>query len=358
MNIKRLAIKAAVMLSLTSLLSFPALAQDNVGIGTSTPDPSALLELLSTNKGLLIPRVALQSNTDVVTIPAPAVSLLVYNTNPAMTNGALGFWYWDGTFWVQALGPMGPTGPQGPTGPPGANGATGATGDTGPTGANGVTGATGDTGPTGAVGPTGPQGIQGVTGPTGATGANGTNGVTGVTGPTGANGTNGTNGVTGPTGPTGANGTNGTNGVTGPTGPTGLNGISSTTLSGSRTISTLAWANVAGMSVTFTASKTSAFVIFDASGYAFTNSMAYVQFRVMNGVTVVTQTNTTMQSYDDLTGTVTPWSCSCSVLLTGLTIGTPYTLQVQGQRNGIFGVYDAIVDTAQPGQHMTLSVLQ
>ena len=34
-------------------------AQQNVGFGTSTPHPSALLDMTSTNKGLLIPRVTL-----------------------------------------------------------------------------------------------------------------------------------------------------------------------------------------------------------------------------------------------------------------------------------------------------------
>jgi hypothetical protein len=62
-------------------------------------DKSAMLDVASTTKGLLIPRVALQSITDVTTIPSPAVSLLVYNTNPAMTGGGLGFWYFNGTIW-------------------------------------------------------------------------------------------------------------------------------------------------------------------------------------------------------------------------------------------------------------------
>ncbi|GIV30015.1 MAG: hypothetical protein KatS3mg028_1081 [Bacteroidia bacterium] len=45
---------------------------------------------------MLIPRVALSTNTDVTTIPSPANSLVVYNTNAAMTNGnGVGFYYWD-----------------------------------------------------------------------------------------------------------------------------------------------------------------------------------------------------------------------------------------------------------------------
>ncbi|MCS4302866.1 hypothetical protein [Chryseobacterium sp. BIGb0232] len=50
-----------------------------VGINTTTPNPSSILDVVSTNKGLLIPRVSLTGNTDVITIPNPANGLLVYN---------------------------------------------------------------------------------------------------------------------------------------------------------------------------------------------------------------------------------------------------------------------------------------
>jgi microcystin-dependent protein len=52
-----------------------------VGIGTSTPDTSAALDITSTNKGLLIPRVALTSSTDATTISSPATGLVVYNSS-------------------------------------------------------------------------------------------------------------------------------------------------------------------------------------------------------------------------------------------------------------------------------------
>jgi hypothetical protein len=119
-------------------------AQNNVGIGTLTPEQSAILDLSATDKGILIPRVSLTSTTDIGTIPSPATSLLVYNTNTGMAGGSVGFWYWDGNIWVQAIGP------QGPAGLIGATGATGLTGATGPTG---LIGATGPTGITGATGP-------------------------------------------------------------------------------------------------------------------------------------------------------------------------------------------------------------
>ena len=66
------------------------------------------------------------------------------------------FHIFDGTDWLQQIGPTGPTGDTGPTGADST--VTGPTGDTGPAG---------ETGPTGADGPTGPAGITGATGATG-----------------------------------------------------------------------------------------------------------------------------------------------------------------------------------------------
>ncbi|HOV10763.1 MAG TPA: collagen-like protein, partial [Bacteroidales bacterium] len=140
-----------------TLLSCAVYSQQGVSINTAgtAADSSAMLDISSTSKGLLIPRVSLASVNDVSTIPNPAVSLLVYNTNTAMSGGAVGFWYFNGTIWVQAIGPQGVpgiTGPQGIQGPTGANGAIGETGATGATGPQGLPGVTGPMGPTGADG--------------------------------------------------------------------------------------------------------------------------------------------------------------------------------------------------------------
>jgi hypothetical protein len=56
-------------------------AQNNVGIGTNAPNASSILELLATDKGLLVPRVALAAINNNAPIGARiANSLLVYNT--------------------------------------------------------------------------------------------------------------------------------------------------------------------------------------------------------------------------------------------------------------------------------------
>jgi hypothetical protein len=220
------------------LMRVDAFAQQNVGIGTNTPDGSAILDLTATNMGMLVPRVTTAQRLLIVT---PATGLLVYDTDFSQ------FWYFDGTVWVAltvGLGPAGTTGPtgpggtagiQGPTGDPGVQGATGPTGNIGLTGMTGPTGTAGVQGATGPTGDPGLPGIQGVTGPTGniglagATGPTGSLGLTGATGPTGNVGLTGATGPTGNVGLTGATGPTGNVGLTGATGPTGNIGLTGAT---------------------------------------------------------------------------------------------------------------------------------
>ena len=70
----------------------------NLGIGTDSPNISALLDLTATDKGILISRVALTSTTDIVTIPNPLTSMLVYNNGSAALTYK-GFVFWNGTEW-------------------------------------------------------------------------------------------------------------------------------------------------------------------------------------------------------------------------------------------------------------------
>lgn len=52
-------------------------AQGDVGIGTNSPDPSAILDLTSTSKGLLLPRMT-TTMRDAITLPA--TGLMIFNT--------------------------------------------------------------------------------------------------------------------------------------------------------------------------------------------------------------------------------------------------------------------------------------
>jgi hypothetical protein len=63
------------------ILLFTALhVHAQVGIGTTTPNTSAQLDITSTNKGLLIPRMSASARTGITT---PAAGLLVYDTDSA-----------------------------------------------------------------------------------------------------------------------------------------------------------------------------------------------------------------------------------------------------------------------------------
>lgn len=185
---KKIVFVLALILSLTSFSQ-----NQNVGIGTLTPNTSAMLDVVSSTKGVLIPRVT-TAQMNAITVSPVTNGLIVYNTDSAC------FFYYNSPAW-KSLCIKGGSGGTGPTGPAGANGTNGATGPTGPTGSgNGPTGPTGPAGANGATGPTGSG--NGPTGPTGPAGANGANG---VTGPAGANGANGATGPTGPVGCASAN---------------------------------------------------------------------------------------------------------------------------------------------------------
>ena len=68
------------------------------GIGTTTPHASAKLDVNSTNKGFLPPRVSLIDIYDQTTIPSPATGLLVYCKGDA--GLAAGYYYWNGNAWA------------------------------------------------------------------------------------------------------------------------------------------------------------------------------------------------------------------------------------------------------------------
>lgn len=78
---------ALLMFSQTLFAQGVAITPNN-----TDPDQSAMLDVKSTDKGILIPRM---TSTQRIGISSPAVGLLVFDLS---TNG---FWYFDGTVWVQ-----------------------------------------------------------------------------------------------------------------------------------------------------------------------------------------------------------------------------------------------------------------
>jgi hypothetical protein len=263
-------------------------AQNNVGIGTSTPDASSLLELQSTTQGMLVPRM---STAQRLAIATPANGLLVFDT----TVGC--FYFYNSGTWQNLCGsgtsgiscwdsngngindPAEDSNGDGLFNAGDCQGATGAAGANGTNGiscwdvnGNGVNDASEDVngdglfntsdcaGTIGAAGPTGPAGVNGsdgincwdtngngtgdlsedingdgsfnaldCAGPAGAAGAAGATGATGIAGADGATGATGAAGSSGSTGLAGATGATGVAGATGATGSTGVAGATGAT---------------------------------------------------------------------------------------------------------------------------------
>ena len=103
--------KKRILISIIALIlalaaSDSAFAQNNVGIGTTAPDASALLDLTSVSRGLLIPRM---THAQKVAIVSPATSLLIFQTDTESTGTYAGtspntFWYYNSSAWVPFLG--------------------------------------------------------------------------------------------------------------------------------------------------------------------------------------------------------------------------------------------------------------
>lgn len=91
--------KVIVVYILMIVCSSKAFSQTNIfpkngsaGIGTVTPNSSSLMEMISSTKGLLIPRMK-KNQRDA--IAAPAVGLLIFQT-----NDTVGFYYYSGIAWT------------------------------------------------------------------------------------------------------------------------------------------------------------------------------------------------------------------------------------------------------------------
>ena len=216
-------------LSVCVLIICSKLGYSQIGIGTNNPDASAKLEINSTTKGFLAPRMTESQRNS---IASPATGLLIFQT-----DNVLGFYYNIGDAitpnWVTLKGAdgingidgaPGMTGPDGPMGPVGADGPQGAPGADGYTPVFGLDYFNGNDGYTPVFGLdyfNGNDGINGADGYTPVFGLDYFNGADGLQGPPGADG------PVGPMGPQGPVGADGPVGPMGPQGPAGADGTSS-----------------------------------------------------------------------------------------------------------------------------------
>lgn len=68
----------------------------------TTPAAGAVLDVTSSSKGFLPPRIALNSLTDVTTVPSRTNGLMVYNTGTGTLTDK-GMYFWQDSVWVKAL---------------------------------------------------------------------------------------------------------------------------------------------------------------------------------------------------------------------------------------------------------------
>ena len=117
-------------------LFFASAANAQVGVGVSAENihPSAELEVKSSTKGFLPPRMTKAERDAIVT---PAAGLLIYQTD-GDANNPTGLYFFDGTAWKNGLGLEGAKGDRGETG------LNGTAGDIGPKGDQGEKGDTGN----------------------------------------------------------------------------------------------------------------------------------------------------------------------------------------------------------------------
>ncbi|MFT6127597.1 MAG: hypothetical protein ACJAVA_002088 [Flavobacteriaceae bacterium] len=83
--------KNSILTIIVIMLSYNASLMAQVGIGTTAPDSSSMLDIQSTAKGLLIPRMTLTERNN---IPSPAQGLMVYQT-----DNTPGFYYYNASTW-------------------------------------------------------------------------------------------------------------------------------------------------------------------------------------------------------------------------------------------------------------------
>ncbi|MDB5207592.1 MAG: hypothetical protein JWR72_2667 [Flavisolibacter sp.] len=91
--------KTRILLSISLLLAIAhSYAQVKIGNNPNSINANSLFEMESTNKGLLAPRVALNSVSSASPLTAPVPSgMLVYSSGGTLPDG---FYFWNGTKWL------------------------------------------------------------------------------------------------------------------------------------------------------------------------------------------------------------------------------------------------------------------
>lgn len=93
--------KFPLLICIVATMHFAAQAQVKIGNNPTSINSASLLEMETTNQGLVLPRVSLTSVSSSSPLPAGLLTAtVVYNTNSSTTGGSgAGIYYWDGSKW-------------------------------------------------------------------------------------------------------------------------------------------------------------------------------------------------------------------------------------------------------------------
>ncbi|NQX81705.1 MAG: hypothetical protein HRT66_06895 [Flavobacteriaceae bacterium] len=93
--------KKLLLLGLLLLFNFIGFSQ--IGIGTDNPNTDSMLDIFSSTKGVVLPRVYLKSIEDSFPMNTHVMGMIVYNTSDI---GGLykGYYYNDGEKWIRFIG--------------------------------------------------------------------------------------------------------------------------------------------------------------------------------------------------------------------------------------------------------------
>lgn len=89
-----------IFLTIALVAGMMVSAQVKIGDNVTTLNANSLLELESTNKGVLFPRVTLTGTTDATTVGTQVPGMTVYNT-AATSDVTVGMYTSNGTKWVK-----------------------------------------------------------------------------------------------------------------------------------------------------------------------------------------------------------------------------------------------------------------
>jgi hypothetical protein len=96
--------RIVLLSSLVATTALQAQAQNKLGTNPTNINTNAIFELESSNKGMLMPRLALTATNSASPLSAFTAGMVVYNTASAGTGATAvtpGYYYCDGTKWVQ-----------------------------------------------------------------------------------------------------------------------------------------------------------------------------------------------------------------------------------------------------------------